>query len=305
MSFLNFIPGQNCKIQSKDIKIKIKSNKKVYSSAFLLQDNNKAINDIDMIFAGNKSNNNNSLKLLEQNETISLFELNFDNLPTYIKKISFACSLDSNKFINDLSKLNLTIEENNIDTISCDVDVKERKENALIIGEFYKRNEEWKFRFISQGFDGGIKPLAENYGINLDLSKYEESKSIVDTTTVNLNKISLTKTNSTVSLSKKGDYGIIKVNLNWNQGKKGLFNFFSKSSNIDLDLGCFVRLQNSDQEVIQALGNNFGSLDYEPYVKLLGDDRTGSSDNFSVLKKYAFIFYHKYKKNIVYKYVNF
>ncbi len=287
MSLLTCIPGQNCKIKSKNIKIKIKSNEKVYASAFLLQDNNKAKNDIDMIFAGNKSNNNNSLKLLEQDSNYSSFEIDFANLPTDIQKISIACSLDSNKFINNLSTLNLTIEENNEETIFCDVNVAERKENALIIGEFYKRNEDWKFRFISQGFDGGIKPLAENYGINLDLSKYEKSKSMSETnnnSTVNLSKISLTKSNNTVSLSKKNDYGIIKVNLNWNQGKKGFFSLFSRSSNIDLDLGCFIRFKDGDKDVIQALGNSFGSLDYKPYVKLLGDDRTGSSDNFLVLK---------------------
>jgi tellurite resistance protein TerA len=47
------------------------------------------------------------------------------------------------------------------------VELTGRQEAALILGEFYRRNAEWKFRFIAQGFNGGLKPLAEHFGVNV------------------------------------------------------------------------------------------------------------------------------------------
>jgi tellurite resistance protein TerA len=88
--------------------------------------------------------------------------------------------------------------------------------------------------------------------------------------------VSLTKSNPTVSLTKRGTTtGRLHVNLNWTSGaKKGLF---SKNTGIDLDLGALYELANGRKGAVQALGNAFGSLDQPPYVFLDGDDRSGSS----------------------------
>jgi tellurium resistance protein TerD len=40
-------------------------------------------------------------------------------------------------------------------------------ETAMIFGELYRHNAEWKFKAIGQGFAGGLKPLAENYGVSV------------------------------------------------------------------------------------------------------------------------------------------
>ena len=38
-------------------------------------------------------------------------------------------------------------------------------ETAMIFGELYKNNGEWKFRAVGQGFAGGLGPLAASYGV--------------------------------------------------------------------------------------------------------------------------------------------
>mgnify|MGYP006203993529 CR=1 FL=1 len=38
-------------------------------------------------------------------------------------------------------------------------------ETALILGEFYRRQGEWKFRCVAQGFAGGLEPLAKHFGV--------------------------------------------------------------------------------------------------------------------------------------------
>jgi tellurium resistance protein TerD len=40
-------------------------------------------------------------------------------------------------------------------------------ETALIFGEVYRHGSEWKFRAVGQGYQGGLGPLAKNYGVNV------------------------------------------------------------------------------------------------------------------------------------------
>ncbi|MBL0910660.1 TerD family protein, partial [Pectobacterium carotovorum] len=42
-----------------------------------------------------------------------------------------------------------------------------RTEKALILGEVYRHNSGWKFRALGQGFNGGLEPLAINYGVDV------------------------------------------------------------------------------------------------------------------------------------------
>ncbi|MCC4789125.1 TerD family protein [Vibrio splendidus] len=125
--------------------------------------------------------------------------------------------------------------------------------------ELYRHNGAWKARNVDQGFNGGLQPLAEHFGIEVAAPSPK----------VNLSKISLTKDSPKVNLEKKaGSLGLIKANLNWTKGS-GLF-----SKGIDLDLGAYIELNNGQKRIVQALGNNFL---FEPYLKLLDDDRTGAN----------------------------
>lgn len=38
---------------------------------------------------------------------------------------------------------------------------------AMIFGELYRHNGEWKFKAIGQGYDGGLGPLARGFGVNV------------------------------------------------------------------------------------------------------------------------------------------
>ena len=92
-----------------------------------------------------------------------------------------------------------------------------------------------------------------------------------------LSKVSLTKQDSKISLEKPGgSFGKIRVNLNWNQRPQGKGFLGLGSRAIDLDLGAFVEDQHGKVTAVQALGNSFGDYRYFPFVKLLGDDRSGA-----------------------------
>ncbi|MGB6051035.1 MAG: tellurium resistance protein [Rhodococcus sp. (in: high G+C Gram-positive bacteria)] len=105
---------------------------------------------------------------------------------------------------------------------------------------------------------------------------------------VSLSKVTLSKAQPSVSLTKSGEkQGSMRVNLNWSTGaaapqpkKKGFFAKLAAASygsgGVDLDLGCLYELADGTKGVIQALGNSFGAVDRAPYIALDGDDRSGS-----------------------------
>jgi tellurium resistance protein TerD len=45
-------------------------------------------------------------------------------------------------------------------------------ETAMIFGEIYRHNNEWKFRAVGQGYAGGLKALAIQHGIQLNLQHF-------------------------------------------------------------------------------------------------------------------------------------
>ncbi len=96
-----------------------------------------------------------------------------------------------------------------------------------------------------------------------------------ETPGVNLAKVTLSKATPSITLTKPGDQqGIMRVNLNWSSGPKG---FFRRAKPVDLDLGCLYELSSGAKGVVQAIGNNFGSLQSEPFIRLDSDDRSGAS----------------------------
>ncbi|MDQ6586942.1 MAG: TerD family protein, partial [Haemophilus parainfluenzae] len=40
-------------------------------------------------------------------------------------------------------------------------------ETAMVFGEIYRHNGEWKFRAIGQGYSGGLYALCQQYGVNV------------------------------------------------------------------------------------------------------------------------------------------
>jgi len=97
---------------------------------------------------------------------------------------------------------------------------------------------------------------------------------------ISLNKVTLTKSAPTVSLTKGGQsQGVMRVNLNWTAKApgKGFMAKLAGTDSIDLDLGCLYELSNGQKGGVQALGRAFGNLQQPPYILLDGDDRSGAS----------------------------
>lgn len=180
-------------------------------------------------------------------------------------------------------------------------------ETAYVLGELYRRQGEWKFRAVGQGYSSGLEGLATDFGITVDEPQQAAPAAPAPAPAqerprtpapapvppapaappapqpVRLTKVTLTKEAPAVSLTKQGGTsGALRVNLNWQVQKqfKGWGQRLGKAmamhSDLDLDLGALFELRDGSKGVVQALGNSFGSLHQPPFIHLDGDDRTGS-----------------------------
>ncbi|MFB0614862.1 TerD family protein [Streptomyces sp. AGS-58] len=188
-------------------------------------------------------------------------------------------------------------------------------ETAFVLGEFYRRQDGWKFRAVGQGYSSGLEGLATDFGITVDEPQHAAptpapaqapasppaappagtAPAPAPATVpppapavppapaaqpVRLSKVTLTKAAPSVSLAKQGgSSGTMRVNLNWQVRKQfpGRVGRWGGGPNLDLDLGALYELADGRKGVVQALGNAFGSLHRPPYIHLDGDDRTGAT----------------------------
>jgi tellurite resistance protein TerA len=279
---MTMTPGGNAPVPAQVLTVRVLSGVAVDASSFRLYASGKVQGDADMVFYGQPANDDGSVKLSGAG-TDSAFTVDINRLAADVQKLAFTATCDGNMTLAGLNRLSIQLELNGSVLLSGNVDVTGRQEAALILGELYRRNAEWKFRFIAQGFNGGLKPLAEHFGVDIsDSSAPRQATPAIpaaEPTKISLSKVSLTKEKPSISLVKRDNFGEIKINLNWNQSKEapgGMFGgMFSKAKGIDLDLGAFVELQDGSKGVVQALGNTFGRFNSEPFVQLQGDDRTG------------------------------
>lgn len=139
----------------------------VDASAFLLAAQDKVRSDADFIFYNQPEAIEKSVRL-KQNE----FVLALNRLPEEIKKVSFVLSIhDAKSRRQDFGLLkevvlDLIDASNQVKLLSFRVEDLQR-ESAVILGQVYRYQDQWKFKAIGQGFVDGLASLARNYGVEI------------------------------------------------------------------------------------------------------------------------------------------
>lgn len=146
---------------------------------FLLAANGKVRSDSDFIFYNNLVGADGAVQHQGDNLTGSgdgddeqvLIDLSL--VPQDVHKIIVAVTIHeadtrkqnfglvSNSFVRVVN------HENNTEITRFDLGEDYSTETALIFGEVYRHNNEWKFRAVGQGFAGGLAPLSRGYGVNV------------------------------------------------------------------------------------------------------------------------------------------
>lgn len=296
------------------------SSMEIDASAFLLGEQAKVRSDDDLIFYNNPSTAYIRYKDVAGTKSSGLkhFEIELDTIPAQTMRIAFAITLydgeNRNQMFGQMSEAHCRILDRatGMEILRCNLENHFSVETAVVVGELYRYSGEWKFSAIVAGFNGGLKALCANYGIEVEedpvpelrepqkgpapelvrpsVPPVHESRNIppavlpappkIEETSaaplnLNLKKIELKKKGDSINLKKSSaGLGEVLINLNWNQKQGG--GLFSRKGGVDLDLACLFELKDGRKGVVQALGNAFGNLQQPPYVVLDGDDRTGT-----------------------------
>ena len=148
------------------------------TAAFMLDSSGHCPSDKEFVFYGNLVHPSESVKHMGDNLTgegdgdDEKIMINLETIPQNIERIAFTATIYeaeqrkqnfgqvSNAYIRIVDVI--TGEE----LVRYDLAEDFSIETAVVVGELYRSNGEWKFNAIGSGFQGGLAALCANYGIN-------------------------------------------------------------------------------------------------------------------------------------------
>ncbi|MBN3834654.1 TerD family protein [Burkholderia sp. Ac-20344] len=148
------------------------------ASAFLLGANGKVRGEADFIFYNQLRSQDGSVEHTGDNRTGAgdgddeVLKVDLSRVPADIDKIAFTVTIHdaearkqnfgqvSNSFIRVVNEMS------GAEVVRYDLAEDASTETAMIFAELYRSNGEWKFRAVGQGYAGGLRALANGYGMN-------------------------------------------------------------------------------------------------------------------------------------------
>lgn len=134
------------------------------------------------MFYGNPSDSKGSVTYLDRQSNNKQIKIALSVVPQEIQKIAFSITIyeatTRKQNFGGMSNIYLRIlnNDNQIELCKLDLGNSLTVENALVVGEIYRHNGEWKFNAIGSGFDGGLSSLCNNFGIDVNEQPKQEKK---------------------------------------------------------------------------------------------------------------------------------
>ena len=146
---------------------------------FVLKADGKVRADSDFIFFNNKQNPEGSVVHGGDNRTgegegdDETIIIDLAKMPANVEKIAVCVTIydadNRRQNFGQVSRAYVRVlnDANQQEVARYDLSEDGSTETAMIFGEVYRHNGEWKFKAIGQGFKGGLGPLAASYGVNV------------------------------------------------------------------------------------------------------------------------------------------
>jgi tellurium resistance protein TerD len=148
------------------------------ASAFLLNGMGKVRGDADFIFYNQLSTPDESVIHTGDNRTgdgdgdDERIKIELDRLSGAIERVAVAVTIhDADArgqnfgMVRD-AYIRIVDARNDREIARYDLTEDASVETAMIFGEVYRKDGEWKFRAVGQGFSGGLAALCRNHGVN-------------------------------------------------------------------------------------------------------------------------------------------
>lgn len=149
------------------------------AAAFMVGADGKCPTEKEFIFYGNLEHASGAVLHMGDNLTGAgdgddeQIKIDLTKIPANVERVVFTVTIYeaeerrqnfgqvSNSFIH------IVDEDTGTDLIQYDLGEDFSIETAVVVGEIYKRNGEWKFNAIGSGFQGGLAALCGHYGIEV------------------------------------------------------------------------------------------------------------------------------------------
>lgn len=150
------------------------------ASVFMLGVNGKCPTEKEFIFYSNLIHPSESVIHMGDNRVggsngdDEQIKIDLSKIPSYIEKVVFTVTIyDSDRRRQNFGQvsnafIHITDESTNTEILRYDLNEEFSIETAIVVGELYKHNNEWKFNAIGSGFYGGLKALCAHYGIDAE-----------------------------------------------------------------------------------------------------------------------------------------
>lgn len=149
------------------------------ASAFLCGDNGKVSSDADFVFYSNLKHSSGAVEHTGDNLTgegegdDEVINVDLSLVPANVSKIDFTVTIyeaeSRHQNFGQVSNAYIHIVDQTTGTELIRYDLGEdfSIETAVVVGEIYRHNGEWKFNAIGSGFQGGLEALCKNFGVNV------------------------------------------------------------------------------------------------------------------------------------------
>ena len=149
------------------------------AAVFMLGTNGKCPTDKEFIFYSNLKHPSESV--IHQGDNLTgegdgddeQIMVDLTKVPANIERIAFTVTIyDSDVRHQNFGQVSnayirLVDESTGVELIHYDLGEDFSIETAVVVGELYKNNGEWKFNAIESGFQGGLAALCGHYGIEV------------------------------------------------------------------------------------------------------------------------------------------
>jgi tellurium resistance protein TerD len=149
------------------------------ASAFMISEAGKVRSDADFIFFNQLRSGCGSVEHTGDNRTgegegdDEQIKVNLSSVPQAIQKVVITVTIHDaeqkgqsfgqvgNAFIRVIN------EETQVEVVRYDLSEDYSTETAMIFGEVYRHNGEWKFKAVGQGYAGGLGAMCKQFGVNI------------------------------------------------------------------------------------------------------------------------------------------
>ena len=150
------------------------------AAAFLLTDSGKVSRQEDFVFFGNLKHPSESVQPFGGNLTgvgdgdDEQIKIDLSKIPANITRIAFTVTIyEAESRRQNFGQINNAFiriynEDTGEEMLRYDLGEDFSIETAAVFGEVYKNGSEWKFNAIGSGYQGGLKALCAQYGVDAE-----------------------------------------------------------------------------------------------------------------------------------------